>query len=158
MSFTFSVISIALIIIKVIINYSERIMLLVALLVIGCGLTSILAYRPHLSALKSTFTLARQPTTRRIKSSSSSSSLHACNGPIQLKIAASILSLSLMFPSSSWALAQQYKLPPIDKADKNRCVLTSSSMGQANAARDKLYDLRECDLQGQDGSGGLYTS
>jgi hypothetical protein len=22
-------------------------------------------------------------------------------------------------------------------------------MGQANAARDKLYDLRECDLKGQ---------
>lgn len=132
-------------------------MLLVALLMIGCGATSILAYRPHLSALKSTFPLARQPTTRRIASSSSSSvlSLHACNGPMQLKIAASILSLSLMFPSSSWALAQQYKLPPIDKADKNRCVLISSSMGQANAARDKLYDLRECDLQGQDGSGGF---
>jgi uncharacterized protein YjbI with pentapeptide repeats len=26
-------------------------------------------------------------------------------------------------------------------------------MGQANAARDKLYDLRECNLQGQDGAG-----
>jgi len=138
-------------------------MLFVALLMIGCGATSILAYRSHLSGLKSTFSLARQPTTRRIASSLSSSSsssssvlsLHACNGPMQLKIAASILSLSLMFPSSSWALAQQYKLPPIDKADKNRCVLTSSSMGQANAARDKLYDLRECDLQGQDGSGGF---
>ena len=131
-------------------------MLFVALLMIGCGATSILAYRSHLSGLKSTFSLARQPTTRRIASSSSSVlSLHACNGPMQLKIAASILSLSLMFPSSSWALAQQYKLPPIDKADKNRCVLISSSMGQANAARDKLYDLRECDLQGQDGSGGF---
>ncbi len=141
------------------INTLTKTMLFVALLMIGCGATSILAYRPHLSALKSTFFLARQPTTRRIASSSSSSlsglSLHACNGPMQLKIAASILSLSLMFPSSSWALAQQYKLPPIDKADKNRCVLTSSSMGQANAARDKLYDLRECDLQGQDGSGGI---
>jgi hypothetical protein len=38
--------------------------------------------------------------------------------------------------------AEQYKLPPIDFKDKNRCVLVSSSMGQANAARDKLYDLR----------------
>ena len=26
-------------------------------------------------------------------------------------------------------------------------------MGQANAARDKLYDLRECKLSGKDGSG-----
>ena len=25
-------------------------------------------------------------------------------------------------------------------------------MGQANAARDKLYDLRECNLSGQDAS------
>ena len=26
-------------------------------------------------------------------------------------------------------------------------------MGQANAARDKLYDLRQCDLSGADASG-----
>ena len=26
-------------------------------------------------------------------------------------------------------------------------------MGQANAARDKLYDLRECDLRGQSAAG-----
>ena len=26
-------------------------------------------------------------------------------------------------------------------------------MGQANAARDKLYDLRECNLAGQDATG-----
>jgi uncharacterized protein YjbI with pentapeptide repeats len=35
----------------------------------------------------------------------------------------------------------------------NRCVLVSSSMGQANAARDKLYDLRECDLRSQSAAG-----
>jgi uncharacterized protein YjbI with pentapeptide repeats len=55
--------------------------------------------------------------------------------------------------SPSCALEQQYKLPPIDKTDLNRCVLSSSSMGQANAARDKLFDLRECDLKGQTGAG-----
>ena len=54
---------------------------------------------------------------------------------------------------SSFAIDQQYKLPPIDYKDTNRCILTSSSMGQANAARDKLYDLRECDLTGQTGAG-----
>lgn len=48
---------------------------------------------------------------------------------------------------------KDFKLPPIDYADKTRCVLNSSSMGQANAARDKLYDLRECKLSGQDASG-----
>ena len=53
----------------------------------------------------------------------------------------------------SYALEQQYKLPPIDRKDTNRCILTSSAMGQANAARDKLFDLRECDIKGQDGAG-----
>jgi len=121
-------------------------LLLIAILMV-CSLPGIVAYRPHLSVSRLTIPLAGQSTR------STSTSFLASAGPIQLKIAASILSLSLLFPSSSWALAQQYKLPPIDKADMNRCVLTSSSMGQANAARDKLYDLRECDLQGQDGSG-----
>ena len=55
--------------------------------------------------------------------------------------------------SPTYALEQQYKLPPIDRKDPNRCVLTSSAMGQANAARDKLFDLRECDIKGQDGAG-----
>jgi len=58
-------------------------------------------------------------------------------------------STSYIFPFPSFALEQQYKLPPIDRSDKFRCELKSSSMGQANAARDKLYDLRECDLKGQ---------
>lgn len=51
------------------------------------------------------------------------------------------------------AIEQQYKLPPIDYADKSRCEIKTSSMGQANAARDKLFDLRECDLKGQSGAG-----
>lgn len=51
------------------------------------------------------------------------------------------------------ANAMEYRLPPIDRKDPNRCVLQSSSIGQANAARDKLYDLRECDLKGQSGEG-----
>lgn len=51
------------------------------------------------------------------------------------------------------AIEQQYKLPPIDYKDPNRCILTSSSIGQANAARDKLYDLRQCDLRKQSGAG-----
>lgn len=29
----------------------------------------------------------------------------------------------------------------------SRCAFKSSAMGQANAARDKLYDLRECDMR-----------
>lgn len=70
-------------------------------------------------------------------------------------LASRVLALGLAFSPLSNALAieQQYKLPPIDRSDKNRCSLTSSSMGQANAARDKLFDLRECDLRDQNGAG-----
>lgn len=66
---------------------------------------------------------------------------------------AALLSSSLFLPLTSNAIEQRYKLPPIDVNDKNRCALVSSSIGQANAARDKLYDLRQCDLKGQSGAG-----
>ena len=46
-----------------------------------------------------------------------------------------------------------YKLPPIDRKNPDRCKLMSSSIGQANAARDSLYDLRECDIRGQNAEG-----
>lgn len=46
---------------------------------------------------------------------------------------------------------EQFRLPPIDKNDKDRCIMVSSAIGQANAARQKLFDLRECDLRSQDG-------
>jgi uncharacterized protein YjbI with pentapeptide repeats len=65
------------------------------------------------------------------------------------KLVTSLLTASVAVPLSTFAIEQQYKLPPIDFNDKNRCVLVSSSMGQANAARDKLYDLRQCTLTGQ---------
>lgn len=38
------------------------------------------------------------------------------------------------------------KLPPIDRTIRDRCVPSSSTIGQANAARDSLLDLRECEL------------
>lgn len=40
----------------------------------------------------------------------------------------------------------RFSLPPISQA-KDRCNFKSSAMGQANAARDSLYDLRECNLR-----------
>jgi len=71
---------------------------------------------------------------------------------------ASAVALSLaIFMNPSPALAdgqtKDFKLPPIDFTDKARCTLNGSKMGQANAARDKLYDLRQCDLSGQDATG-----
>lgn len=83
-------------------------------------------------------------------------SSHAVSMKLDVKkeIAKGMFAVALAMPcSAAFALEQQYKLPPIDRADKNRCVLSSSSIGQANAARDKLYDLRECDLKGQNGAG-----
>lgn len=68
---------------------------------------------------------------------------------------AAALSLAILtHPTPAFADGQtkDFKFPPIDKTDKNRCKLVSSKMGQANAARDKLYDLRECNLSGQDAS------
>mmetsp|Transcript_550 Transcript_550/g.713 ORF Transcript_550/g.713 Transcript_550/m.713 type:complete len:219 (+) Transcript_550:44-700(+) len=40
----------------------------------------------------------------------------------------------------------KFTLPPITESP-DRCSFVSSAMGQANAARDKLYDLRKCDMR-----------
>jgi hypothetical protein len=36
-----------------------------------------------------------------------------------------------------------FQLPPIDMKDTTRCEFKNSAMGQSNAAKDKLYDLRQ---------------
>lgn len=69
---------------------------------------------------------------------------------------ASIMSLSLLsspFPASADGQTEKFRLPPIDFNDKTRCSLSSSTIGQANAARDKLYDLRQCNLVGAKAAG-----
>jgi hypothetical protein len=73
-------------------------------------------------------------------------------------IAATFATVALvtLTPLDVWADGQtkDFKFPPIDYGDVNRCVLKGgSSMGQANAARDKLYDLRQCKLSGVDATG-----
>lgn len=66
---------------------------------------------------------------------------------------ASIFSLSLLsagpLPAFADGQTEKFKLPPVNLADKSRCTLNSSTIGQANAARDKLYDLRQCNLSGK---------
>ncbi|GMH67832.1 hypothetical protein TrRE_jg8822 [Triparma retinervis] len=67
-----------------------------------------------------------------------------------------LLSFSLfLLPTASLADGQtkEFKLPPVDTSDKSRCQIKSSAIGQANAARDKLYDLRLCDLQNSKAGG-----
>lgn len=68
----------------------------------------------------------------------------------------SVVSLSLLsspLPASADGQTEKFKLPPIDFTDKTRCSLSSSTIGQANAARDKLYDLRQCKLVGAKAEG-----
>ena len=48
---------------------------------------------------------------------------------------------------------KDFKFPPIDRTAKDRCKFSSSAMGQANAARDSLYDLRECKMSGLSAGG-----
>lgn len=79
----------------------------------------------------------------------------AANNQLANAASLSILAAALLFnplPSHADGQTKEFKLPPIDQSDKSRCVLNSSKMGQANAARDKLYDLRECNLSGVKGS------
>ena len=85
-----------------------------------------------------------------------------------------VLIAGLMLPIGAGA-GNNY--PPIDTKDTTRCEVNgkgavfgnsksanhdflfswqqfkSSAMGQANAARDKLYDLRECPMSGKDATG-----
>uniref|UniRef100_A0A0G4GKQ7 Pentapeptide repeat protein n=1 Tax=Chromera velia CCMP2878 TaxID=1169474 RepID=A0A0G4GKQ7_9ALVE len=51
--------------------------------------------------------------------------------------------------------AAGFKPPPINRDIPltERCRFVSSAMGQANAARDKLLDLRECDMSGKNAKG-----
>jgi len=63
----------------------------------------------------------------------------------------------LTSPVASFADGQtnKFSLPPVDQKTPAsiRCVFKSSSIGQANAARDKLYDLRLCDMSEQSAEG-----
>ena len=76
------------------------------------------------------------------------------------QLAAAALSALLLLPGLGPvppALAdgdtKEFKFPPIDRANKDRCKWTSSAMGQANAARDSLYDLRQCPMSGKNAAG-----
>lgn len=69
---------------------------------------------------------------------------------------ASTLCFGMLLPINSPVYAASdidYRLPPIDRSDPDRCVLKSSAIGQSNAQRDKLFDLRECKLEGANAQG-----
>lgn len=101
----------------------------------------------------STFSLpASSPSTTMLAVSSGhadSSSAHDNNSGTR-KIGQAALAATLLFGSvfpHMPAQAIDYRLPPIDRSDPARCTLKSSTIGQSNAQRDKLFDLRECQLR-----------
>lgn len=71
------------------------------------------------------------------------------SSPLSNAAVAAAAAAMLALPSMP---AVAMKLPPIDRTipDRVRCTPKSSAIGQANAARDSLLDLRECDLRNQD--------
>eukprot|EP00611_Tribonema_gayanum_P025208 TRINITY_DN5695_c0_g1_i1.p1 TRINITY_DN5695_c0_g1~~TRINITY_DN5695_c0_g1_i1.p1 ORF type:complete len:233 (-),score=63.02 TRINITY_DN5695_c0_g1_i1:269-967(-) len=72
--------------------------------------------------------------------------------PFSRTVAAVLAGISLL-GGAELALADgstgKFALPPINYSEKDRCTFKSSSMGQANAAREKLFDLRMCDMSGK---------
>jgi len=92
------------------------------------------------------------PTVRPATHLSAENNENTVSNQLANAASLSILAATLLFnplPSHADGQTKEFKLPPIDQSDKSRCVLNSSKMGQANAARDKLYDLRECNLSGK---------
>lgn len=72
---------------------------------------------------------------------------HASLSPLPSLAAVGAALLLTLAPAG----AATMRLPPIDRTvpDSVRCLPKSSAIGQANAARDSLLDLRECDLRSQ---------
>jgi uncharacterized protein YjbI with pentapeptide repeats len=60
----------------------------------------------------------------------------------------SIVTCSVSLEFTGGTAKFKFNLPPIDMSDKNRCKIVNSDMGQANAARSTLLDLRLCKLPG----------
>merc|ERR1711924_417736 len=56
-------------------------------------------------------------------------------------------------PALADGSTEAFKFPPIDRSKRDRCTFSSSAMGQANAARDSLYDLRECKMSATNAGG-----
>lgn len=80
-----------------------------------------------------------------LRMSANGSPTKAC---VRQRTAVALAAAALAGTLATGAVIAAPKLPPIDMTARDRCVPLSSAMGQANAARDKLLDLRECALGG----------
>ncbi|CAM9537909.1 unnamed protein product [Ectocarpus sp. 6 AP-2014] len=78
------------------------------------------------------------------------------NNSARVALGTFLAGAAVLFSGGEAALADgsttKFSLPPVGQG-KDRCLFKSSAMGQANAARDKLYDLRECDMSGKSAAG-----
>jgi len=88
----------------------------------------------------------------------SSAEPHATRGDMLKRVAATFaLSVALKSAPAAHAegvLPDKFKFPPIPQIPGSvRCRWQSSAMGQANAARDQLFDLRECNMAGTSAAG-----
>ena len=100
------------------------------------------------SAFVSQPVLAQSPSKTELSAASSS------DWNAMKKVGEAALAATLCFGMlPNVAQAIDYRLPPIDRSDPNRCTLKSSTIGQSNAQRDKLFDLRECKLEGAKAQG-----
>lgn len=139
---------------------------LIAVLVLICGLWSSSAFAP--AGLLTTTTESKrgvvEPTPLRaslLDDDNSNNNHHhirdlrqtAARAVATASLTAAALLLSPGTAAHADGQTKEFKFPPIDFSDKQRCVLKSSSMGQANAARDSLFDLRQCQLSGVKASG-----
>ena len=101
----------------------------------------------------SAFSLPRTATTTTFATSGDhDESANAMRKIGEAALAATLL-LGVVLPNGGAAQAIEYRLPPIDRSDATRCTLKSSTIGQSNAQRDKLFDLRECKLEGANAQG-----
>ena len=71
--------------------------------------------------------------------SSSSYDMHVSSSSYDMHVSSSSYDM-LLLPLTADA---GFQLPPIDMKDTTRCEFKNSAMGQSNAAKDKLYDLRQ---------------
>jgi len=140
-------------------NHTPAIMLrtLAVVLLLVCGLWSSNAFAPAARTTECSKRAGMGALTPLRASSLDDTTITTLRQSAARAVATASLAAAafLLAPALAHADGQttDFKFPPIDFSDKQRCVLKSSSMGQANAARDSLFDLRQCQLSGVKASG-----
>ncbi|CAM9184198.1 unnamed protein product [Ectocarpus sp. 12 AP-2014] len=100
--------------------------------------------------------LRKGVSTRQCSTATAAATMSLDNNSARVALGTFLAGAAVLFSGGEAALADgsttKFSLPPVGQG-KDRCLFKSSAMGQANAARDKLYDLRECDMSGKSAAG-----